>query len=276
MLGTSNYVLYILAYAQANKALLLWSVPRALLALAGLAAASADSKVATPTGSGSSRLAQLTALVSRTRTALRLLGLVPLYALLRSLQSGRGSDGKRGAAAADPVVHRIAVTQCVAYLAYQALENAAVLADHGVVPARAVAALARPRWRRAQASTAVAAAAPSASATAPVYRLAYRCWLAAVACDLVRLAREAWLLRRRRSRQQQQGAREDASDEEEPDALGSKWWGELAAAFAWFPMALHFSSDAGVPGWNAGIMGVCGLVGSHARTKALWDATRDA
>jgi hypothetical protein len=45
-------------------------------------------------------------------------------------------------------------------------------------------------------------------------------------------------------------------------------------AGAWFPMALHFSSSTGgLPGWNLGWMGLCGLVAGGGRAKALWAAT---
>ena len=53
-----------------------------------------------------------------------------------------------------------------------------------------------------------------------------------------------------------------------------KWWTDLMIASAWLPMAYHFSSaTGGIPGWNLGWMGICGLVAGGSRATSMWKAT---
>lgn len=198
-------------------------------------------------------IAALAVLVSKARTTLRLFGLFPLYAWLRGLSSGP----KPGA---DVVLHRIAVLQASSYFTYQALENISLLADSGVVSASAISAINR-----------------GDSKTARVYLWAYRAWLGGVSCDFLRLAREWQLEGRRRSVRAQMvsDGRAIAEYQDEEDAkFDKRWWTDLMIASAWLPMALHFSSSTGgIPGWNLGIMGACGLVAGGTRARALWATT---
>lgn len=197
-------------------------------------------------------IAALAVLISKTRTTLRLTGTLPLYAWLRSLASGP----KPGT---DVVLHRIATLQAISYFVYQALENISLLADSGVVSSRVIAALNR-----------------GDSKTTRLYHYAYRCWLGGVSCDFLRLMREWQIEGRRRATRQKMVAEGKAVAEyqdEEDKKFDKRWWTDFVIASAWFPMALHFSSESGLPGWNLGIMGACGLIAGSTRLKALWAST---
>jgi hypothetical protein len=198
-------------------------------------------------------IAALALLISKARTTLRLFGLFPLYAWLRSLASGPK-------AGADVVLHRIALLQASSYFAYQALENISLLADSGVVSPRVISTLNR-----------------GDSKTARLYLWAYRAWLGGVSCDFLRLMREWQLEGRRRAVRQQMVADGRAVAEyqdEEDKKFDSRWWTDFVIASAWLPMALHYSSSSGgLPGWNLGWMGACGLVAGSTRMKALWAST---
>lgn len=252
-LSTFNYALYILAYLQPK----LPSLAALRLKLIALIAPSKFAKPPTTTLVSDPAVvppvAALAGLVSRCRTTLRLLGCFPLYAWLRTLLAGP----KPGT---DAVLHRIAVLQASSYFTYQALENISVLADSGIVPSSFIARINR-----------------GDSTTARVYLWAYRAWLGGVSCDFLRLAREAQLESRRRAARTklQEDGRELATYQEEEDKkVDAKWWMDLMIASAWLPMALHFSSaNGGLPGWNVGWMGLCGLVAGGERFRGLWNAT---
>lgn len=62
--------------------------------------------------------------------------------------------------------------------------------------------------------------------------------------------------------------------EDEDAKFDKRRWTDLMIASAWFPMAYHFSSSTGgIPGWNLGFMGACGLVAGSTRAKAIWAST---
>jgi hypothetical protein len=249
-LSTFNYTLYVAAYLQTK------SPDLADLARKFLSISKSPSKPATTTlvaDGAVPPVAALAGLISRARTTLRLFGLFPLYAWLRTLLQGP----KPGA---DPVLHRIALTQCLSYVTYQFLENVCVLADNGIVPKSFISLLNR-----------------GDSTTGRLYLFAYRAWLGGVSCDFVRLARERQLESRRRSARQhlKEDGRELAEYQDEEDkAFEKRWWTDLMIASAWLPMAFHFSSSTGgIPGWNLGWMGLCGLVAGSSRGRALWAST---
>lgn len=159
------------------------------------------------------------------------------------------------------VLHRIAVLQASSYFTYQALENISLLADSGVVSSAAIAAINRGDGK-----------------TARVYLWAYRAWLGGVSCDFLRLGREWQIEARRRAIRKQmvsEGKAVAEYQDEEDRKFDNRWWTDAMIAGAWLPMALHFSSSTGgIPGWNLGWMGVCGLVAGGTRAKALWDGTK--
>jgi hypothetical protein len=252
-LSTLNYTLYILAHAQ-SKSSAFSTLSTRILAL--IRPACDDAKIPAAVlidNAAVSPIAALAVLISKARTTLRLFGLFPLYAWLRTLLSGPK-------AGADAVLHRIAVLQASSYFTYQALENICLLADSGVVPSSFIARINR-----------------GDSTTAKLYLWAYRAWLGGVSCDFLRLGRE-WQVeagRRATRRQMRADGRELAADQdEEDDKWDKRWWTDLMIASAWAPMALHFSNaTGGVPGWNLGWMGVCGMVAGSTRMKALWANT---
>lgn len=249
-LSTFNYTLYVAAYIQ-TKSPSLADLARKLLSISK---SSSKPAISTLVADGAvPSLAAFGALISRARTTLRLFGLFPLYAWLRTLLQGP----KPGA---DPVLHRIALTQCLSYVTYQFLENVCTLADNGIVPGSFISLLNR-----------------GDSTTGRLYLVAFRAWLGGVSCDFLRLARERQLESRRRAARTQ--TKEDGQEvteyqDEEDKAFEKRWWTDLMIASAWFPMALHFSNvTGGLPGWNLGWMGLCGLVAGSSRGKQLWAAT---
>ncbi|KAF2498049.1 hypothetical protein BU16DRAFT_571606 [Lophium mytilinum] len=253
-LGTLSYTLYLLAYLE-TKAPTASAFSTQLRAL--INSPSTSSKTSTiliaPPGTPTP-IASLGAVISKARTTLRLFSLIPLYARLRTLLKGPKPDD-------DIFVHRIAVTQCIAYVLYQALENIGFLTDAGIFPASVVA-----RFNN------------GSPATARVYRAAYRSWLVGVSCDFLRLGRQAVVERRRRAvraRMTEEGRPVVEFKEEEEKAVDAQWWTELMVSSAWFPMAVQFGTDTGFPGWNLGLMGLCGLVATTGRTASLWRATRE-
>ncbi|KAH4100943.1 hypothetical protein HBI25_159340 [Parastagonospora nodorum] len=252
-LSTFNYSLYILAYLQ-SKSLTLSALATRILAL--VRPACDDTKIPATTlinNAGIPPVAALAVLISKARTTLRLFGLFPLYAWLRTLLAGP----KPGA---DVVLHRIALLQATSYATYQALENICLLADSGVISPSFIA-----RINQADPKT------------ARLYLWAYRAWLGGVSCDFLRLGREWQLEAKRRATRRQMVADGRAIAEyqdEEDKKFDGRWWTDAMIASAWLPMALHFSSaTGGLPGWNLGWMGVCGLVAGGTRAKALWRST---
>lgn len=252
-LSTFNYSLYILAYLQ-TKSPSVSSLAQQLLNL--IRPACDDAKLPTATLVNNATvppIAALAVLISKARTTLRLFGLFPLYAWLRTLLAGP----KPGA---DAVLHRIATLQASSYFMYQALENVCLLADSGVVAPSVIAAINR-----------------GDSKTARVYLWAYRGWLAGVSCDFLRLAREWQLESQRRSvrkQMQSEGKAVAEYQDEEDSKFDKKWWTDLMIASAWFPMAFHFSSSTGgIPGWNLGFMGASGIIAGGTRFRALWAST---
>lgn len=198
-----------------------------------------------------SSVASLATLLSQTRTTLRLFGLFPLYAWMRTLLQGP-KEGQ------DKVLYGIAFTQCSGYITFQFLENLALLTDNNVVP-RSYSS----RWQ-----------AGGVSNTAKIFQWSYRAWLVGVSCDFFRLLREAQLTAAKRT---DKGITEKSLTDAKKDieAQDAKWWNELMIPTAWLPVAVHFSKDGGVPGFNLGIMGACGLLAGLGRTTGQWAATKD-
>ncbi|KAJ4337830.1 hypothetical protein N0V87_004385 [Didymella glomerata] len=252
-LSTFNYTLYILAYAQ-TKSPPLTSLFQKFLSLVRSSSAVSKPSTATLVNAGAvPPIAALAVLISKARTTLRLFGCFPLYAWLRTLLAGP----KPGS---DPVLHRIAILQASSYFTYQALENISLLADSGIVGPAFISAINR-----------------GDSKTARVYLWAYRAWLGGVSCDFLRLARE-WQLesgrRATRARMQAEGRAIAEYQDDEDAKFDKRWWTDAMIASAWFPMALHFSSSTGgLPGWNLGWMGLCGLVAGSTRVTQLWAST---
>ena len=154
----------------------------------------------------------------------------------------------------DQVLWATALTQCTLYGAFQFLENVALLTDQKVLAPSVTA-----RWT-------------VDGKTARLYIWSYRAWLGGVLCDLVRLGREAQLESAKRARRSgvEAGSLETRKADEKVDA---KWWSEAIVPVAWMPIAIQASSETALPGFNLGIMGLCGLLAGLSRTSALWAST---
>lgn len=242
-LSTFNYTLYIITHLETQSAPL-----RARLLLGSNGAPTTPVVPAGP-----SSIAKLGALVAQARTTIRLLGLLPIYAWARQLAQGP----KPGQ---DAVLYATAVTQCTLYGIYQFLENLCYLTDSGVISPSFLA-----RWTK------------DGGKTAGVYLVAYRAWCLGIACDFVRLAREAQLERNKRGKRSA-AEQKDIDNYNADKASDAKWWNDLIIPAAWFPMGYHFAqwNEGGFPGFNLGVMGLCGGVAGWAKFKMLWDSTADA
>ncbi|KAF2860211.1 hypothetical protein K470DRAFT_270936 [Piedraia hortae CBS 480.64] len=85
--------------------------------------------------------------------------------------------------------------------------------------------------------------------TAHIYKKSTQAWAAALVCDLVRLLREAQI----------------GKD-------GKRWSRDMISTIAWLPVAVHYSRDSGVPGFNLGVLGACGWLGGVGQTTEMWSA----
>lgn len=202
---------------------------------------------------GPSSIAVLGSLLSQARTTIRLFGLLPIYAWARQLAQGP----KPGQ---DTVLYATTVTQCALYAYYQFLENVCYLTDSGVIP---------PSW--------LAKFSKDGGKTAGVYLVAYKAWCLGIACDFVKLAREAQLQRQKKARRSDAEIK-DIDNYIADKEFNAKWWNDVIIPAAWFPMGYHFAqfNEGGFPGFNLGVMGVCGVVAGWANFKRLWDSTTAA
>ncbi|KAF1927382.1 uncharacterized protein M421DRAFT_421784 [Didymella exigua CBS 183.55] len=252
-LSSFNFTLYILAYAQ-TKSPSFTSLVQKFLSLVKSSSAISKPSTATLVNAGAvPPIAALAVLISKARTTLRLFGCFPMYAWLRTLLDGC----KPGS---DVVLHRVAILQASSYLTFQVLENISFLADSGVVGPAFISAINR-----------------GDSKTARLYLWSFRAWLSGLSCDVVRLAREWQLESRRRTtraRMQAEGRAVAEYQDEEDAKFNRKWWTDAMIVSAWLPMALHFSSSTGgLPGWNLGFTGLCGVVAGSTRLSQLWAST---
>jgi hypothetical protein len=208
--------------------------------LAGLAGAAQSTALALPGSTAllalvpaaAPRSRALTALISDFRSFSRLWGLLGLWALAGRLLRTPPQDA---------VLRAVAWGQCIAYIAYQALENRAYLAGKGVVPL--------PR--------------DGAKGVVRGWLWSSRAWMAAVGLEFVRLARVAQLGARR---EQAAGKADEVRAEEV-----AQWRRDLLVNLANAPLTAHWSLEGGTLGETAvGFLGmVAGLVGFQQR----WTAT---
>ena len=236
------------AYLQ-TKSPPLTAIPQILLKLLRGDATGAKATLTTSPPAGPTGIAALATTLSGTRTTLRLFGLFPMYVWLRQLLKGP-QPGQ------DKQLYSIALTQCLSYMTFQALENIALLIDKDVLP----------KTFGAQFNKGVA------FPTNKIYLWSYRAWLMGVLCDFPRLIREAVIEREKRS--DRTSSQKQASSEEDRK-VDEKWYSDLIVPVAWLPVALHFGSETGLPGMNLGIMGACGMLAGLGRTAGMWAATTD-
>lgn len=181
-------------------------------------------------------LSAMGGLVSDLRRTLRLIGLIPLYLRLKSVLSSSASYDN------DPVLRRILVAQCSAFLVYQAIENIYHLHVKGITPASIVN-------RNGGLATWIA--------------WSCRAWAFAVLCDLVRLWRQA-----QNSKMEKAGKMAD-----EEQILRRKWWRELITSALWLPVATHSSFyPEGIACMNPGRVALAGLLASLNSLINQWEA----
>lgn len=177
------------------------------------------------------------ALISDTRTTLRLTGLLPLYISLKTLLSKKASKDM------DPALHRVALIQCAGYIGFQALENVYHLTGKGIIPASFL---------------------EKRGGVAKFVAWSCRAWTVGVASDFLRLWREAEINKEKRN---------TLSTKERED-LDRKWWNEFMVAAYWMPVAIHYSLfPAGIPGMNTGLVGFLGMMAGLNNFRNQWDAT---
>lgn len=234
-LSTLNYSLYLAAYLHAqspSRAAVIAYISRLI---------GRSSKVATtitpPAGAAAtSFLTPLGALISDTRTTLRLTGLLPLYIWMKTLLSKKASKEM------DPALHRIALLQCGGYIGFQLLENIYHLAGKGLVPVSFI---------------------EKRGGVAKWVAWSCRAWLVGVASDFLRLWREAELEKSRASTR-------SAKEKEEYDR---KWWNEFMTAAYWIPVALQYSNYPDGIGLSTGAVGFLGLMAGLTNFRNAWAAT---
>ena len=233
-LSTTNYGLYIAAHLHSTAPSRAEILGR-LASLLGRTPPKIAPAVANPTAPASP-LIPLALTLGDLRTTLRLTGLIPLYVLLKSLIKSKERD---------TVAYTIKLTQCLSYMTFQLLENIYHLTNKTVISST---------WTNARFS--------KYGGHAKLMTWSCRAWMMGVACDFLRLGREA------------QVARQTGSyarlNEEEKRSVDKKWWSELFVATSWFPMAVHYSVEGGI-GLN---LGTCGFMANLANFLKLWEAAK--
>ncbi|EAS28199.3 peroxin 11C [Coccidioides immitis RS] len=209
----------------------------------GLSASADDSK------SQTRPLLALASLISETRTALRLLGLIPLW---------EWGSATVKSPPADPVLRSVAFAQVFVNVIYQFMENVAFLASKGVVSQRLLQRLGGVgKW----------------------YIWSTRAWLGHVVLEFVRLWRERSLAARQNELALAKASSPDdrLSDEDQrAEALRMRAWRKsLVNNLAWFPLCVHWSLEDGarVP---SNIVGLLSFIATAWKVSDLWKATASA
>ena len=237
VLSTLTYSQYLLAYLE----------PRLQLGLVTTANSLLGTKLAaSPPITGPSRFVALGTLLFNTRTALRLFNLPLLYTWTRNTMDDPYIRR-------DAFVHTTTALKCGFYMTFQCLENVAFLTEKNVLPVALTA-----RWN------------PSGE-IGRIYLWACRAWLAGVVCDILRLAREAYI--NSMSRTEKVPSAETTLSKGYPVIEEFDWWLELAIPVAWLPMATHFSIPGGLRYFNDGWFGACGMVEGLCKAVPIWLAT---
>lgn len=188
--------------------------------------------------------------MSETRTSLRLLGLIPLWAWGSSICKSPP---------ADPVLRAIAYGQVISCVLFQFLENVAFLASKGVLSKRAVE-----RW----------------GSLSKWSLWSIRAWLTHILLELVKLVRESQIAAQEQRRGRdgaasaaEKGVKQKGKEEATKIALKAKAWNQrLVNSLAWLPLCLHWSVDGGI-GVPASLVGVLSLTAGAWGIHDLWLAT---
>lgn len=178
------------------------------------------------------RLRALIGLISDIRIFLRLPGLLKIY--LWALQTIKKPP-------TDGILTTITWSQIVSSTAFQALENAAYLSQHGIMGLDGKQRSAAAKWSA-------------------------RAWAAHVFLDLLRLGRV---------RQIREQAKASSGLEKEDKIArkteNKKWWRDFVVNTAYAPLTVHYSLESGAVGelW----IGLLGSIVSAVSWNTAWEAT---
>ncbi|EAU29483.1 hypothetical protein ATEG_10034 [Aspergillus terreus NIH2624] len=186
-----------------------------------------------------SRLLALSALMSETRYALRLLGLVPLWTW--------GSATLRNPPK-DRVLYALTMLQVVSNMAYQALENGGFLAAKGVVSKKFI-----DRW----------------GGIDKWYLWSIRAWFGHIFLQFFVLWRQ-FVLRQRAAAAT--GEKSAAEKEAEVKAEVRAWRKALVNNVCWAPLCLHWCFEKGI-GFPDSLSGVVSFMAGAWGVYDLWAAT---
>jgi len=185
------------------------------------------------------RARALSGLISDFRAFTRLWGLLGMYQWGKGLWSGV-------AAPKDGVLLACAWGQCLAYTAYQILENRAYLAGKGVIGLDGKLILRDWLWSS-------------------------RCWMFAVGLEFIRLGRvrQKWNIADKKRREDGAVASEEAKKKRREEVV--QWRKDLVVNLANSPLTLHWSVDGGtLDDTTVGFLGtLAGIIGFSER----WNAT---
>ncbi|KAI0127478.1 hypothetical protein BJ170DRAFT_683319 [Xylariales sp. AK1849] len=205
----------------------------------------------------SQRLKAFGALLSDVRTFMRLWGLLGMYfwgrgIVLRLRQAraaaqGSSSAEKGAAPKIDKVDLSLAVTQLVACVAFQSLENGAYLASKNVLS-----------WQPANIGKA--------------YRWSARFWGTFVGLKLGELFWQNYK-RSRRTVAERLGDKTVAVMEREEREWSSEWRKLAARNMAWFPLTIHWSSEQGI--FSDLAVGALASIPGTIAVRDLWRKTAE-
>ncbi|CAO1599605.1 hypothetical protein XANCAGTX0491_003324 [Xanthoria calcicola] len=197
------------------------------------------------------RLSSLSALLSETRTTLRLSGLIPIYTWAHSTYHSSPPT---------LTAHITTTTQILAGIAFQTLENLAHLGDKSILPL-------------------------SPQRRAKYWRWCCRAWAVHVFLELAKLlllarkraldADSAKVLEDEKSLRDTDGAEMDRRDlaattkqQQQEEQETESWWRELKINLAYAPMTLHYSLANGL--LNDSTVALCGVLASYWGLKGAW------
>lgn len=196
------------------------------------------------------RLKAFSAMLSEARTFLRLWGLLNLYFWARGmLLQLRAARRARAEGVEGPKVPKaetaIAVTQLVACVVFQSLENAAYLAQKGVL-----------EWQPARIGQA--------------YRWSARFWGAFVGLKIGELFFEAYR-RGQRTPAERLGDKTVAVMEQEERSWSDEWRKTVVRQLAWFPLTIHWSLEQGI--FSDMTVGAIATIPGVVQMRDLWKKT---
>ncbi|WEW61154.1 hypothetical protein PRK78_006644 [Emydomyces testavorans] len=189
----------------------------------------------------------LASLISETRTAIRLLGLIPLW---------KWGSATMKSPPVDPILRVVAFAQVFVNVVYQFMENVAFLASKGIISQRALQ-----RW----------------GGIGQWYIWATRAWLSHVVLEFVRLWREQSLFAKQKQLSLENCPAKGIGEGQDPaEALRLRAWRKsLVSNLAWFPLCVHWSLEkgAGVPNSMTGLIS---FIAGAWKLSDSWEATARA